>query len=138
MSYILQFTDSAKFMASSLSSFVNNLSERLHRIKCKLEHGDKKRKTCGIKYKHCDCFLKYENFEDDLIEYKCLSCNKMYQQKFNEKLKQGFFNTCKLFNYDNNKFVLILRKGVYSYEYMDDWEKFNETKLPEREDFIVT
>ena len=59
----------------------------------------------------------------------------MYQQKFNEKLKQGFFNTCKLFNYDNNKFVLILRKGVYSYEYMDDWEKFNETKLPEREDF---
>ena len=24
-----------------------------------------------------------------------------------------------------------MRKGVYPYEYMDDWEKFNETSLPE-------
>ena len=29
-------------MASSLSSLVNNLSEGLHRIKCKLSHHDKK------------------------------------------------------------------------------------------------
>ena len=28
-----------------------------------------------------------------------------------------------------------MRKGVYSYEYMDDWEKFSETSLPEKEDF---
>ena len=28
----------------------------------------------------------------------------------------------------------MLRKGVYPYEYMDDWEKFNETTLPEKED----
>ena len=66
-------------MASALSNLVNNLSEGLHRIKCKLGHGDKKCKTCGIKYKHCDCFLEYTNFKDDLIEYKCLSCNKIYQ-----------------------------------------------------------
>ena len=26
----------------------------------------------------------------------------------------------------------MLRKGVYSYEYMHDWEKFNETSLPEK------
>ena len=26
-------------------------------------------------------------------------------------------------------------KGVHSCEYMDDWEKFNETWLPEKEDF---
>ena len=31
--------------------------------------------------------------------------------------------------------MLLLRKGVYTYEYMDDWEKFNETSLPEKEDF---
>ena len=24
---------------------------------------------------------------------------------------------------------------VYPYEYMDDWEKFNQTSLPEKEDF---
>ena len=28
-----------------------------------------------------------------------------------------------------------MRKGVYPYEYIDDWEKFNETSLPEKEDF---
>ena len=38
-------------------------------------------------------------------------------------------------NNDINKFILLLRKGVYPYEYMDDWEKFNETKLPEKEEF---
>ena len=34
-----------------------------------------------------------------------------------------------------NKFVLLLRKGVYPYEYMDYWEKFNETLLPPKKDF---
>ena len=28
----------------------------------------KKCETCGIKYKHCDCFLEYMKFKDDLIE----------------------------------------------------------------------
>ena len=28
-----------------------------------------------------------------------------------------------------------MRKGVYPYEYMDNWEKFRETSLPEKEDF---
>ena len=79
ISCILKFIDSAKFMARSLSNLVNNFSERLHRIKCKLGHENKKCKTCGIKYKYCDCFLEYTNFKDDLIEYKYLSCNKSYQ-----------------------------------------------------------
>ena len=30
---------------------------------------------------------------------------------------------------------LLLWKVVYPYEYMDDWEKFNETSLPEKESF---
>ena len=29
----------------------------------------------------------------------------------------------------------MLQTGVDPYEYMDDWEKFNETSLPEKEDF---
>ena len=44
------------------------------------------------------------------------------------------FNTYKFSNHDNNKFILLLRKGVYPYEYIDDREKFSET-LPEKEDF---
>ena len=41
ISYILQFIDSAKFMEGSLSKLVNNLSQGLRRIKCKLEQNDK-------------------------------------------------------------------------------------------------
>ena len=36
---------------------------------------------------------------------------------------------------DLNKFVLLLRKGVYRYEYMDSWERFNETLLPPKNNF---
>ena len=116
-------------MASSLSNLVNNLSEGIHRIKCKFCE------RCGIKYKYCDCFLEYTNFKDDSIEYKCLCCTKNYQQKFDEKGKEHFLNTYTFSNQDNKKFILLLRKGAYPYEYMDHWEKFNERSLPEKEDF---
>ena len=58
--------------------------------------------------------------EDDLIECKCLFCNKNYQQKFDEKLKERFFITHTFSNHDNNKFILLLEKGVYRHECMDD------------------
>ena len=40
-----------------------------------------------------------------------------------------FKNTCSFCNNDLNKFMLLLRKGVYPYEYMDSWERFNEKSL---------
>ena len=128
ISYILQFIDSVRFMASSFSNLVNNLSEGTHKFKCKYGHDNKNCETCGItyeichcfleyataflkiKYKYCDCFLEYTNFKDDLIEYKCLFCNKNYQQKFNE-------NTYKCFTHDSNKYILLLPKVVYPREY---------------------
>ena len=107
-------------MASYLSNLVHNLSEGLHIIVGKLGRDDKKIETFGIKYKYWDCFLEYTNFKDDLIEYKCLCCNNNYQRKFEEKLKERFFNTYKFSNHHNNKFILMLRKGICPYEYMDD------------------
>ena len=85
ISYILQFIDSARFMTSLLSNLVNNVSEGIHRIKCKYEHDVENCESCRIKYKYCDCFLEYSIFKDDLIEYKCLCCNKNYQKIFDEK-----------------------------------------------------
>ena len=38
-------------------------------------------------------------------------------------------------NGDINKFVLLLRKGVYPYEYMDSWERFDKTLLLDKEVF---
>ena len=101
-------------MTTSLSNPVDNLTEIIHKIKCK----------------DCDCFGEYESAKDKLIKYKCLSCNKHYSSKMDEELKKRFKSTFKFSNNDINKFILLLRKGVYPYEYMDAWEKFNETKLP--------
>ena len=68
-----------------------------------------------------DTMMKNLNLtEDDLIECKCLFCNKNYQQKFDEKLKERFFNTYTFSNHDNKKFILLLEKGVYRHECMDD------------------
>ena len=61
-------------------------------------------------------------------------CNKNCQIKFDEKLKERFFNTYKFSNHDNNNFILLLRKGVYFYKYMNGWERFYESLLPEKED----
>ena len=58
---------------------------------------------------------------------ECLRCNKNYQQKFDEKLTERFVNTCKFSNHDSNNFILLLPKGVYPYQCMDDWKKSNET-----------
>ena len=66
-------------MASSLSNFVNKISGGIHKMKCKYRHADKKFETSGITYKVCNFCLEYANFKDDLIEYKCLCCNKNHQ-----------------------------------------------------------
>ena len=38
-------------------------------------------------------------------------------------------------NKDIDKFILLLRKGVYPYEYLDSWERFNETSFLNKEAF---
>ena len=55
----MQFIDSARFMASALSNALNNISEGMHKIKCKFRDDVKKCETCSIKYKYCNCFLEY-------------------------------------------------------------------------------
>ena len=52
----------------------------------------------------------------------------------NKELIKRFTNTYEFCNKNLNKFVLLLRKVVYPYEYMDNWERFNET-LPSKEAF---
>ena len=52
-----------------------------------------------------------------------------------KELIEKFPNIYQFCNGDLNKFVLLFRKGVYPYECMDSWEKFDETSLPPKEDF---
>ena len=70
---------------------------------------------------------------DNLSEIK--DHKKSLAEKTIKDLIKNFSNTYKFCNNDINKFVLLLRKGVYPYEYMDSWEIFNETSLPSKKDF---
>ena len=135
ISYELEFINSAIFTTSSLSNLVDNLAKGVHKIKCNNEHDNKARETCGIKYKNCECCFEYTNVIEDSIEYKSLCCNINYQKKFDENIKKRFANTYKSSNHDINKFIFLLRSSVDPYEDMDDWEKFNETSSPEKEEF---
>ena len=73
-----------------------------------------------------------QNILTDLIRYKCLSCNKYYLNKLDEELRKEFWNLFSFSNDHINKFILLLMKGVYPYEYTEEWEKVNETSLPEK------
>ena len=82
--------------------------------------------------KDCDCFLENESVKNNLMKGKSLSCNKNYLIKICEESKNRFKNTFKFSNNDIHKFILLLRKVVYSYKYMEEWENFNKTTLPEK------
>ena len=112
--------DSYRFMSSSLSKLVDNFSEGIHNNKCL----------------DCNSCLDYVRItKNEKLVLKCFNCDSCYKKKFNKDLLKKFKNTYSFCNSDLNKFILLLRKGVYPYEYMDSWEKFNETSLPSKEDF---
>ena len=64
--------------------------------------------------------------------FKYVDCNKNYEKEFDANLAQRFGNTNKLCDRDIKNFCLILLKGVYPYEYMDSWQRFYETSLPNK------
>ena len=119
ITYKIKFIDSYRFMSSSLSKLVDNLSEGYH----------------NNKYLDCKCCLDYIKIKNEKLLLKCFNFNKYYKKKFNQDLIKKFKNTYSFCDNDLNKFVLLLRKGLYLYEYMDSWEKFNETSLPSKKDF---
>ena len=61
------------------------------------------------------------------------SVKKRWLQPINGLIKK-FPNINQFYNGDINKFTFLLRKGVYPYEYMNSWERFNET-LPDEKAF---
>ena len=108
--YTIKFIDSFRFMSSSLSKLVDNISE-------------------GIK-----THSSLESKNEKLI-LECYNCKQRYRKKFNKELIKRFASTYEFCNNDLNKFVLLLRKGVYPSEYADNWEKFSKISLPSKEDF---
>ena len=69
-SYKIKFIDSTRFTRNSLSNHLDDLAEGIHKIKCQ----------------DCNRFLESESVNDNLIKYKCLSCNKSYLGKVDKKI----------------------------------------------------
>ena len=61
-------------------------------------------------------------------------CNAWFK-KDSEELTKRFRNTYEFCDKDINKFILLLREDVYPYEYMDNWKRFDETELSDKEAF---
>ena len=106
ISHKIKFIDSCRFMSTSLSNLVSNLSEGLHNDRC-------------IDCKSC---VDYMTTKGEHLIFRSFRCKK----NFNKELIQIVYL---------NKFILLLRKVVYPYEYMDSWERFNKTSLPDKEAF---
>ena len=98
----LRFIDSFRFMSTSLSDLIDNMSGEFNSIQCK---------SCT------------EN-------NRCEEC-----KKIKKGLIKKFPSIYQFCNGDLKKFILLLRKGVYPYEYMNSWEKLDETTLPPKKDF---
>ena len=106
-------------LLSSLPKRVYNLSEGIHNNKCA----------------DCKSNLDYIKTKNEKLILACYNCKQRYRKKFNKELVKRFASTYEFCNNDLNKFVLLLRKGVYPYEYVDNWERFSEISLPSKEDF---
>ena len=128
ITYTIKFIDSFRFMSSSLSKLVDNLSEGIH----------------NNKSADCKSNPDYIKTKNEKLILECYNCKQRYKKKFNKELMKRFASTYEFCNNDTTgsssseritKFILLLRKGVYHYEYMDNWERFNETSLPSKESF---
>ena len=116
VTYNLKFIDSARHMNDSLERLVDNLSE-INKCKC----DDESLKNIKVTY------VKSNNGK--IISTTCKTCKSRRDQQYH-RLISKFPNTFKLCRNNVEKFLLLLRKGVYAYEYMNSTDKFIETELP--------
>ena len=112
-------------MQSKLSDLVDNLSE-INNKDCK---------TC-MERKNIKSECDFIGFKNNRLSYRCKECKGTSTKPINELIKK-FPSIYQFCDGDLNKFVLLLRKGVYPYEYMDSWEIFDKTSLPDKKAFYI-
>ena len=108
-------------MQSKLSDLVDNLP-------------DINKKGCPECIKKIRSECAFIEFKNDRLHYRCKKCTKRCT-KSKDRLIKKCLRIYKFCDRDLNKFALLLRKGVYPYEYMDSSERFDETLLPDQEVF---
>ena len=113
-----KFIDSFRFMSNS--NLVDNLA------------ADEIKNIFSYECEDCNNKLSYLRFKDNNMLF---ICNSWYKKQFEHNLNNIFKNTYEFCNKDISKFISLLRKGIYPYEYMDNWERFDETSLRDKEAF---
>ena len=93
-------------MSASLSSLVDNLSE-INKKECK---------TC-MERNNTKSECKFIKLKNNRLNYKWKECRKKCFKSINGLIKK-FPNTYQFCKGDVNKFVLLLKKGVYPYDYI--------------------
>ena len=94
-------------MQSKLSDLVDNLSE-INNKDCK---------TC-MERKNIKLECDFIEFKNNRLNYRCKECKGTSTKAINGLIKK-FPSIYQFCNGDLNKFVLLLRKGVYPHEYME-------------------
>ena len=119
VTYNLKFIDSKRFMDDLLSNLVENLSG-LYECKCL----NKKDQDIKIKYKEQKVLIHkniiennkekqiHENRIIKIVYTRCNSCNTKNRQLLQSLIKR-FPSTYELSKNNTDKFLLLLRKGVY-------------------------
>ena len=77
---------------------------------------------------------EFTGFKNDRLNYKCKECKTSCTKLANESIKK-FPTLYKFCNGDFNKFLLLLRKAIYPYKYIDSWERFDENTIPPKKAF---
>ena len=126
----MKFIDSCRFMASSLDKLSSYLVG-----------------TSGLSCNTCKKTKSVKEIDEDyhaIIE--CSDCDKITKISLNrESIEKNFkqlFEACLEYDEDydcdmpnDEKFRLLLRKGVFPYEHIEGFENFGETELPPKEKF---
>ena len=114
--YRIKFIDSFRFMSTYLSTLVDNLSNRIHdKYKCD---------SCGSNLEYI------RRKKSGKLLFKCFNCKRKSFEVFDGDLIKKFKITYRFCNGDIDEFMLLLRKVDYPYKHVNDWDRFNEEKLP--------
>ena len=114
-------------------------------VPIKKKCGGGKTITCKLRFIDSFTFIlaSLSEYFDNISEnFKSIECKSSTEDNRCEKCKKLIKGLIKkfpsIYQFCNSHlitFFLLLRKGVYPYEYMDNWEKFDEITLPPKEAF---